>query len=1717
MLNFSKLQIFLSAFIASIILIVLAFYYNQFETSSIQKEKYEYLNAVVNLKKDQISKWKNERLSEAKFFPGVGRLVRSTVFLQKDITDKDARNYLVETLLPIKERHYYKNILIIDNSGKVLFSLDSSRTYADSVTVYNSKIAVKKDSIFISDFYFCSSHSEIHLDIYSPIKDNNKKIIAIFVLQIDPREYLFPMIMKWPTPSRSAETLIYRKEGNAVRLLTSGKSLRNDSLNIVIPFERSDYVSIKGILNQGGVIEGVDYKNSEVIAAISPIEETDWYLISKVDKDEIYEDLFFKTWTIIILLFVSILLIFVTAMYLYRLRQSEIYKSLFYKERELYETQEIYKTTLYSIGDAVITTDANGNIKNMNSVAEKLTGWKESESYGKKLKEVFRVINEDSNLEVENPVTKVLQSNSVVGLANHTLLITKDGRSIPISDSVSPIKDDKGNVIGVVLVFRDQTEERTKERSILESNDKFTKIFNSSSESISLTQMSSGNLKEINDGFIEMFGYSRDEVIDKSTLDLGLWVYPSDRERMIEEIKSTGRIKNFEATGRRKNGEYIIALISGELVNIDNEKMLLLTIRDITDRKKFEAVLKNERDRISAILNLVGDPIFVKDDQHRFTLGNKAFFEMIGLEENKVIGKTLAENIPEDEMKHFLEVDRLVLDTGITDTREEQLTINNQTRTIITSKTRFTDESGERLVIGSMHDITDRVNAEKEKAHFNDLMKYIISNTKSSVSVFDASMNYIYVSDRYFDDFHLADKNIIGCNHYDVFPDLPQFLRDIHKRALNGETISGEGDPFLHQDGSMDWANWTCMPWYNTDGTIGGIIVYIEVITERKKAEEQIKLLAQMVAIAPGAILVHNFEGQIHYANQRAAEMYGCTNEEYMKLTLRDIDSIENAELFHIRMEDLINNGEINFEGKHRRKDGSAYPVQVFAKKIEWADKPAILSITTDITDRKIFEEKQKASEEKFKMLLDFAPDAFFHGDSKGNFITVNNHACELSGFSREDLLRMNMKDLFPKEILDSNPLQYDALKAGQTRKTERIILRNDGKKIFVEMISKQMPDGTYQSFFRDLTEQKKTEKEFEEAEERFRKAFITSPDSININRLSDGKYVSINAGFTRMTGYEEQEVIGKTSAEIQIWADVKYRNELVALLSKNSLVANLEAKFRMKDGSIKDGLMSAAVIELKGEPHIISITRDISDSKKLMNEIMESEEKFRSIWDSSIDAMRLIDEKGTIINVNQSYCNLFGLRKEELIGNVFNVSYIIRDKDKSLVGFEDRFKNRTIQKKFETEIQLRNGQMIWVELTNSFIEHEDKNPMLLSIIRDITDRKKLITQLTESKTKAEEMVKLKSYFFANMSHELRTPFVGILGFAEILKDTLQNPNEREYAEQILKSSKRLTDTLNKILNVTRLEFDKVDIKLNEFDLVKMLKDVESLYSNSAKINKTIISTVTEEKSIKIKSDAKLLEDILNNLVNNAVKFTHNGSIKLSASKITFQNNPGIKIIVEDTGIGIPAEKQNLVWQEFRQASEGLNRSFEGTGLGLTISKKYVELLGGSISLQSEERKGSVFTISLPLNLNLVSTVTDKTVAKSDIKPLAQKQTSGKPKILYVEDDIVALQFINIVLKSGFNVDTAFSANEALEKVAIKKYDTLMLDINLGSGMDGLELMQKIRENSYYKNIPVVAVTAYAAESDKTEFLAKGFNYYISKPFTQKELFKLLNEIFSSK
>jgi CheY-like chemotaxis protein/two-component sensor histidine kinase len=317
-------------------------------------------------------------------------------------------------------------------------------------------------------------------------------------------------------------------------------------------------------------------------------------------------------------------------------------------------------------------------------------------------------------------------------------------------------------------------------------------------------------------------------------------------------------------------------------------------------------------------------------------------------------------------------------------------------------------------------------------------------------------------------------------------------------------------------------------------------------------------------------------------------------------------------------------------------------------------------------------------------------------------------------------------------------------------------------------------------------------------------------------------------------------------------------------------------------------------------------------------------------------------------------------------------------------------------------------------------------------------------------------------------------------------------------------------------LNITRIEFDKIDLKLKETDINILLKNLEAFYSSSAKLNNTEIITVLKEDDLKTITDPKLLEDILNNLISNAVKFTKNGSITLQAEKLLTDKENFLIIKVIDTGIGIPVEKQNLVWQEFRQASEGFNRSFEGTGLGLTITKKYVELLSGNISLSSEENNGTTFTITLPLKPDASIPVSTKAAIKPEPKLLPKKRASEKPKVLYVEDDVVALQFVSIILKAGYDVETAYNATEALKLVAVKQYNILMLDINLGAGMDDIQLLQEIRKIDYYKNIPAIAITAFAAESDRKEFLLKGFNKYISKPFVQKDLHQLLSSILNN-
>ncbi|NMC73667.1 MAG: PAS domain S-box protein, partial [Geobacteraceae bacterium] len=245
-------------------------------------------------------------------------------------------------------------------------------------------------------------------------------VAALLVLRSDASSFLFPLIQRWPIPSKSAESLLVRREGDHVLYLNELRHRSGTELSLRFPLSRTDLPAARAVLGARGLFLGKDYRGVEVVADLRPIPGSPWFLVAKVDADEILAEARYRAGIVSILSLCFILLTAAILAYAYRRRQATLYLDLYRSEREQREAQEEYRTTLYSIGDAVITTDGEGRVRRMNRVAEQLTGWSEAEAAGVPLGEVFHIVNEETRLTVENPVERVLREGQVVGLANHT-------------------------------------------------------------------------------------------------------------------------------------------------------------------------------------------------------------------------------------------------------------------------------------------------------------------------------------------------------------------------------------------------------------------------------------------------------------------------------------------------------------------------------------------------------------------------------------------------------------------------------------------------------------------------------------------------------------------------------------------------------------------------------------------------------------------------------------------------------------------------------------------------------------------------------------------------------------------------------------------------------------------------------------------------------------------------------------------------------------------------------------------------------------------------------------------------------------------------------------------------------------------------------------------------------------------------------------------------
>ncbi len=530
---------------------------------------------------------------------------------------------------------------------------------------------------------------------------------------------------------------------------------------------------------------------------------------------------------------------------------------------------------------------------------------------------------------------------------------------------------------------------------------------------------------------------------------------------------------------------------------------------------------------------------------------------------------------------------------------------------------------------------------------------------------------------------------------------------------------------------------------------------------------------------------------------------------------------------------------------------------------------------------------------------------------------------------------------------------------------------------------------------------------------------------------------------------------------------------------------------------------------------------------------LKESELKFRTIFENTGGAVFIADVKtGAILECNQSAERLLGRPRTEIIG-MHQSKLHPRGKAQEYKGkFADHVRKGHVVD-YEGEAQHKDGRRIPVYIAGQTVKLGGKE-VIVGLFMDITERKRAEEELEQFNRQLEASIEranhlaqeatmadlAKSQFLANMSHEIRTPMNAIIGFSQILEEEELTDEQKHHVNIIRDSAAHLLKLLNDILDFSKIEADELDIEIVECALQKLFAVVESLMRPLA-IEKGLAFEILQcsELPAQIRTDPVRLRQCLVNLVNNAIKFTEEGHVYVNVSLQEIDNEPYICFAVEDTGIGVPADKQELIFDEFIQIDESTTRRYNnGTGLGLAITKKLAHLLGGEATLTSEAGKGSIFSLTIPAGVDVeLQPPFNKydRVDQLERRPDTPEEAKFSGHVLVAEDSQTNQMLIRILLERlGLQVTIAEDGKEAVDKALDQQFHLIFMDMQMPN-MNGYKAAKVLRRKGL--KTAIVALTAYAMEGDDKKCLAAGCTDYIAKPIDRKTLLQVIRKYLPGK
>ncbi len=762
--------------------------------------------------------------------------------------------------------------------------------------------------------------------------------------------------------------------------------------------------------------------------------------------------------------------------------------------------------------------------------------------------------------------------------------------------------------------------------------------------------------------------------------------------------------------------------------------------------------------------------------------------------------------------------------------------------------------------------------------------------------------------------------------------------------------------------------------------------------TERKRAEQALreseeKFRALFEGSSQGVILQD--EHQFLEVNPAAVRIMGCKSPEEL-LGKHPMDTSppfqpngESTEVLARKyIQECLANGSARFEWMSRTPQGKDVPLEVTLTRIEWSGRQVIQALLNDIRERKEAEGELRASEARlresearFSAAFQASPVLITIGRvADRRFVLVNDAFVRWTGFSREEILGRTTVDLNMWE----DPKEREALwaelhRAGSVDERECRFRDRSGKSFTMLLSSKiiQLNDVPHTlTMGVDITERKRAQAALAESEARFSVAFQASPIFIGIGRMSDGRFELVNDAFVNWTGYTRDEVVGRSTAELNLWDSPEERHAFWADTRQHGFVRTRECGFRNRYGKRFTILLSSEIIQLNGVPHMLSMGLDITERKQAEAELRnsearlrESEARFSAAFHSSPFVTVMIRASDArVVLVNDAFVNWSGYDRDEIIGHTtvelgFWENLADRERFWKDVKASGSIRGR------ECRLIGRCGKVSTMLASGVIIESNGEEHLLVMVV-DISQRKQAEAELHRMLAREKELSQLKSNFVSMVSHEFRTPLGIIQSSAELLRDFYQKMDAHEREEQlesIARNTRRMAGMMEEILVLSRLDAGKLDFQPADLDLNafcrRLLAEVLSATNHRCPVELQL-----KPASAQARADERLIGHIFTNLLNNAVKYSAPGN---TVHFTVERDGADAVCVVRDRGIGISEEDQQHLFKAFYRGGNVGTRP--GTGLGLLLVKNCADLHGGKVWLDSKIGEGTTVTVRLPV------------------------------------------------------------------------------------------------------------------------------------------------------